>query len=98
MAKLLIEIGCEPGQKLCGQCTRLMVLNNGFSLCGIFGEPVPKKQGWLYRCDACLAAEKAAIPNTDNADGNEFLRLATSTGFEQRLFFRGAMIIPGPGK
>jgi hypothetical protein len=52
----------------------------------------------LYRCDACLAAEKAAIPNTDNADGNEFLRLATSTGFEQRLFFRGAMIIPGPGK
>jgi hypothetical protein len=38
------------------------------------------------------------LVNTDNADGNEFLRLATSTGFEQRLFFRGAMIIPGPGK
>jgi hypothetical protein len=38
------------------------------------------------------------LVNTDNADGNEFLRLVTSTGFEQRLFFRGAMIIPGPGK
>lgn len=38
------------------------------------------------------------LVNTDNADGNEFLRLATSTGFEQRMFFRGAMIVPGPGK
>ena len=36
--------------------------------------------------------------NTDNADGNEYLRLASSDAFEQRMFFRGAMVIPGPGK
>ncbi len=36
--------------------------------------------------------------NTDNADGNEYLRLATSDSFEQRMFFRGCMAIPGPGK
>jgi hypothetical protein len=36
--------------------------------------------------------------NVDNLDGNEFLRLATSTGFEQRMYFDGAMIVPGPGK
>jgi len=36
--------------------------------------------------------------NTDNADGNEYLRLASSDSFEQRMFFRGAMAIPGPGK
>lgn len=38
------------------------------------------------------------LVNTDNADGNEYLRMAGSTTFEQRLFFRGAMIVPGPGK
>lgn len=36
--------------------------------------------------------------NTDNADGNEYLRLAGSDAFEQRMFFRGAMSVPGPGK
>lgn len=36
--------------------------------------------------------------NTDNADGNEFLRLASSTGYEQRMYFEGAMIMPAPGK
>lgn len=36
--------------------------------------------------------------NVDNADGNEFLRLASSTGYEQRMYFEGAMIIPAPGK
>lgn len=36
--------------------------------------------------------------NVDNLDGNEFLRLATATGFEQRMYFEGANIIPGPGK
>ena len=38
------------------------------------------------------------LVNTDNADGNEYLRMPTSTAFQQRLFFRGAMVIPGPGK
>lgn len=36
--------------------------------------------------------------NTDNADGNEYLRLASSDAFEQRMYFRGCMQIPGPGK
>lgn len=36
--------------------------------------------------------------NTDNADGLEYIRLASSAGFEQRMFFRGAGVIPGPGK
>lgn len=36
--------------------------------------------------------------NTDNADGNEYLRLASSDSYEQRMYFRGAMIVPGPGK
>jgi hypothetical protein len=38
------------------------------------------------------------LVNTDNADGNEYLRLAGSAAFEQRLFFRGCMVVPGPGK
>jgi hypothetical protein len=38
------------------------------------------------------------LVNTDNADGNEYLRMPTSTAFQQRLFFRGAMVVPGPGK
>jgi hypothetical protein len=36
--------------------------------------------------------------NVDNLDGNEFLRLASSTGYEQRMYFDGAMIMPAPGK
>jgi hypothetical protein len=36
--------------------------------------------------------------NTDNFDGNEYLRNPTDTGFQQRLFSRGAIIVPGPGK
>ena len=36
--------------------------------------------------------------NVDNADGCEFLRLATSTGYEQRMYFDGAMIVGAPGK
>ena len=38
------------------------------------------------------------LVNTDNADGNEYLRMPTSTAYQQRLYFRGAMVIPGPGK
>ena len=36
--------------------------------------------------------------NVDNADGNEFLRLASSSGYEQRMYFEGGMIMPSPGK
>jgi hypothetical protein len=38
------------------------------------------------------------LVNVDDIDGKPFQRLATSTGFEQRLYFRGAQIVPGPGK
>ena len=36
--------------------------------------------------------------NTDNFDGLEFLRLSASTAYEQRMFNRGAFILPAPGK
>lgn len=36
--------------------------------------------------------------NVDNSDGNEFLRLASATGYEQRMYFEGANIMPAPGK
>lgn len=36
--------------------------------------------------------------NVDDIDGKPFMRLAASAGFEQRLYWRGAQIIPGPGK
>lgn len=36
--------------------------------------------------------------NTDNFDGLEYMRDPDATGFEQRLFTRGAVIVPGPGK
>lgn len=39
-----------------------------------------------------------SLINVDNADGNEFLRLASATGYEQRMYFEGAMIMPAPGK
>lgn len=38
------------------------------------------------------------LVNVDDIDGKPFMRLASSTGFEQRLYFRGAQIVPGPGK
>ena len=38
------------------------------------------------------------LVNVDNFDGREFSRLSASTGFEQRLYTRAALIVPAPAK
>lgn len=38
------------------------------------------------------------LVNIDNIDGNEIRALAGSTSLEMRLYFRGAMIVPAPGR
>jgi hypothetical protein len=46
----------------------------------------------------CKLKHSRQLINVDDMDGNEFLRLATSTGYEQRMYVDCAMIVPGPGK
>ena len=53
---------------------------------------------WNSKEYGCMLKHSRQLINVDDLDGNEFLRLATSTGFEQRMYFDGAMIVPGPGK
>lgn len=36
--------------------------------------------------------------NVDDLDGNQFLRAATSRNYEMRMFFRGNIVLPAPGK
>lgn len=38
------------------------------------------------------------LVNIDNIDGLDVARLASSTAFEMRLYFRGAIAVPAPGK
>ena len=38
------------------------------------------------------------LVNVDNIDGLDVARLAASTAFEMRLYFRGAIAVPAPGK
>jgi hypothetical protein len=38
------------------------------------------------------------VVNIDNKDGRDFLRLAGSASYECRMYFRGNIVVPAPGK
>lgn len=47
---------------------------------------------------APFMAHNGDLVNVDDIDGNEIVRNATSTNFEMRLYFRGQIFVPAPGK
>jgi hypothetical protein len=53
---------------------------------------------WNSKENAPRLKHDMELVNTDNFDGLEFMRNKDDTGYEQRLFSRGAIIVPAPGK
>jgi hypothetical protein len=47
---------------------------------------------------APFMAHNGDLVNVDDIDGNEITRAATSTNFEMRMYFRGQIFLPAPGK
>jgi hypothetical protein len=65
-----------------------MLLEQGTAYAGPFGD---KKF-------APFLAHNDDLINVDDVDGNEITRLASDTAYEMRLYFRGGIICPAPGK
>jgi hypothetical protein len=70
MTRIIIEVGCEPGAATCGNCSNIDLAVDKSSkdvrwYCQQFyvylsnGNPSSRAHA-TPRCDACLAAEKAA--------------------------------------
>lgn len=53
---------------------------------------------WKSERFAPFIAHNDDLVNIDDIDGLQFTRAATSTNFEMRLYFRGQIIVPAPGK